>query len=548
MKKQWLMMLALGLALISCAQTKDKGNPAAGIDHFLTHQAGLNKLNGTVLVAKQGHVLLNKGYGYRNAEDQVLHDSSSIFQIYSITKTFTSTMIFRLIEEKKLSLDDRLSKFYPGFPNGDNITIDHLLTHTSGINDQTDSDAPQTEAYRVAQFGKNIPHFAPGDGWAYCNGGYQLLGYIIQQLTGLSYERAIRETIFKPLGMTHSGFDYKGLSSPHKSVAYHRFSNERKDVAQLYDSTGPFAAGSIYSSVGDLFRYYKSFRSHKIISESSQAIAFAPGKNNERYGHGWQLSKVLMKSGVVSHSGGATGFRSNFAMVPEEDICIIILNNHENANPEYLTGKIIDLLNGKNIEGAQEVKLTSAELAPLIGAYRISEPQPMMIYTSIMDARLAIDVAGQGPTVVIATGAHTFLQDEADAVLTFSKDVHGVFSELEISQGWMKKLRAKRVASTWGILGDATAKGWDDSTPDLRLAEDSTRKGVWRIHAIEMKQGDFKFRLDNDWGHNLGDLHGDQLLEDSGPNIRVEAGVYDIVLDLTDPTRPRYTLARLSHP
>jgi CubicO group peptidase (beta-lactamase class C family) len=543
MKKRTLILLALGLALNSCAQKHEK--KIEEINGFLSYHEKLNKFNGAVLVAQGNKVLLTKGYGYRSFESKKLNDTTSIFQIYSITKTFTSTLIFKLIEMKKLSLADRLSKFYPAFPNGDNITLKHLLTHTSGINDTRAPNARETEEDRLSTFGKNKPHFAPGEGWAYCNGGYQLLGYIIQKITGMPYEHAIREYIFNPLGMSKSGFDFKGLSRPEKTTGYHTFTNDIKEIAVLYDSAGPFSAGAIYSTVGDLYKYYKSFKSHQIINEASQQIAFTSTKANKGYGHGWQLNNGFFKGTTIYHTGGAVGFRSNFTMIPEEDICIIILNNHENANPEYLTREIIDILNSKSVDLTQEIALTTSQLEKLVGAYSIKEPQPMMIYTSIVDGRLAVQVAGQGKATVVAKDENTFVQAEAGVILEFRKDEKGFYSEMEIDQGWLHKMRAKRVELSWGLLGDATSKGWGDGKPDIKLVPDKERKGLWLLKNFTFKKGEFKFRLNNDWNINYGDNLADAVLDLYGENIKIEAGVYNIELDLTDEATPRYTVLKI---
>jgi CubicO group peptidase (beta-lactamase class C family) len=542
MKRQMLILLAFGLALFSCAK-KDAATKIKDIDAFLIRNKDLNKFSGTILVALDGKILLNKGYGYSNFENRIANDTGSVFQIYSITKTFTSTMIFKLIEQGKLSLDDRLSKFYPSFPNGENITIEHLLTHTSGINDHSnEQNAPSTEAYRVALFGKNKPNFAPGEGWSYCNGGYQLLGYIIAKITAMPYERAIRENIFNPLGMSKSGFDFKDLSSPEKVTAYHIFTNDKKETAVLYDSTGPFSAGSMYSTVGDLYKYYRSFKSHQILNEASQQIAFSPSKTNKGYGHGWQLNSNIFKNTVISHSGGAVGFRSSFAMIPGDDICVIILNNHENAHPEFLTRRIIDILNDKSFEPVREAELTTATLEKLVGAFSIKEPR-MMLYTSVLDGRLAIEIAGQPKAVLVAKNENTFVQEEADAILEFSKDEKDVYSEISIHQG-SRKMIANRIESSWGLIGDATPKGWGDTAPDIRFVADKERKGLWVLKNITLKKGEMKFRLDNDWNVNYGDNAGDKILDIHGENIRIEAGVYDIVLDLTEEGRPRYSVSK----
>ena len=190
MKTMLLQLLAFGLALNSIAQTQ--AEQLKKIDTFLAHHQQLNSFNGTVLIAQHDKIIFQKGYGFQNMEKKIPNDTNSIFQIYSITKTFTSTLVFQLIEQKKLALTDKLTRFYPQFPKGDSITIEHLLTHTSGINDNADqANAPETEEYRVALFARNKPNFAPGKGWAYCNGGYQLLGYIIAKITGMPYEAAI---------------------------------------------------------------------------------------------------------------------------------------------------------------------------------------------------------------------------------------------------------------------------------------------------------------------------------------------------------------------
>ena len=546
MKKHLLILLVLGLALNSFAQTNEDINVESkikAIDDFLTRYEKLNKLNGTVLVSFKGEVLINKGYGYADFESKSYNDPQSIFQIYSITKTFTSTMIFKLIEQGKLSLNDRLSKFYPFFPNGDAISIEHLLTHTSGINDHSEQeDAPATEAYRVELFGKNEVNFPPGEGWSYCNGGYQLLGYIIAKITGKTYEQAIRETIFDPLQMSSSGFDYKNLASPEKVTAYHIFTEQTKEQAILYDSVGPYAAGSIYSTVGDLYKYYQSFGSHRILSEASQEIAFSPSKTNNNYGHGWQLQMDSTMSRIISHSGGAAGFRSNFAMVEKNDVCVIILNNHENANPEFLTRRIIDILNNRTFQPIIEVKLNSEELEKFVGAFSIQEPQ-LMLYTSILDGRLAIDVGGQGKQVVIATDQHTFFQEEADAILEFIKDENDQYSELHIIQG-SRKLIADRIEPSWGVTGTATLKGWDDSIPDIKFSEDKVVKGRWILENLNLKDGEMKFRLNNDWNINYGDNNGDKILELHGENIKVAEGIYDLILDLTDDSNPYYFLEK----
>lgn len=542
MKTMLLQLLAFGLALNSIAQTQE--GQLRKIDAFLTHMQQLNKFNGTVLIARRDKIIFQKGYGLRNAEKKTTNDPNSIFQIYSITKTFTSTLVFQLIEQHKLALTDKLSQFYPQFPNGDHITIEHLLTHTSGINDNADrANAPETEEYRVALFGRNKPNFAPGEGWAYCNGGYQLLGYIIAKITGMPYEAAIRKYIFTPLQMTNSGFDFKNLNNPYKTTAYSVFQNQNKKLASLYDSTGPFAAGSIYSTVGDLYKYYEGLSRYQVISQASFERATTPGKTNPGYGYGWQLNNQILNKKVISHSGGAAGFRSNFAMIPQDSLCIVILNNHENASPEYLTKRIIEMLNNVSFEWIKEVKLSAKALRPLTGLFTIEYPRSMLVSTFIRDGRLAISVDGQGEGLLLSKDATTFVHEEAEATLQFDRQEKDTYTEILITQG-NRQMVGKRVSPSWGLLGDATPKGWEDSQPDIVLKETKPRAGLWVLPNITLLKGSIKFRLNNQWSINYGDNGADGTLDRNGANITVEAGTYTIVLDLRDSDKPIYELQK----
>ncbi len=177
------------------------------LDQIVNNFVAKNAFNGSVLVAKEGKVLLEKGYGLRDAELKSMHDEQSIFVIYSITKSLTSTLIIKLAEEGKLSLDDKLINYFPKMPNADKITIKHLLSHTSGLSNYTNA-APLAsyDEKGMMDYIRNLPlDFEPGSKFNYCNTGYYLLGFIAKITTGLSYEEAMRKYILSPLKMTNSG-------------------------------------------------------------------------------------------------------------------------------------------------------------------------------------------------------------------------------------------------------------------------------------------------------------------------------------------------------
>ncbi|MEO7536325.1 MAG: serine hydrolase [Ferruginibacter sp.] len=536
MKKSLTILLTFGLAqAIFCQKPISKK-----LDELLNAYCKVNKFNGTVLVSKKGEILLEKGYGIKNAQRQTLNDANSIFQIYSITKTFTSTVILKLAELKKLSLSDKLSKFYPDFPKGDSITIENLLTHTSGIYDYTHgNNMPDQTEKSFITFIKTKPlDFSPGTNWNYSNSGYWLLGFIIKKVSGMFYEDAVKKYIFSPLQMTHSGFNFRDLTGKNKTTGYEIFSDEIKKEAAIYDPPGPFAAGAIYSTVEDLYKYHKGLQTFKIINKETLNKAYTPLKNN--YGYGWMINSFEGKK-IVSHSGGAAGYRSNFARMPKDNICVILLNNNENINVEFITRKIFEILFNKHVDLPSEIKLAKDVLSRYVGTFSL--PNFYALYTTIVDGRLAIQLSGQGKSTLLAKKENYFSQEEANAFVEFPKDEKGEYNELIVHQNG-PELHAKRSYPTWGLIGSATPKGWEEKMPDIKLAEDSLKKGWWFLNDTKLITGELKFRFNNDWNINYGDNGHDKMLDMHGENIKIEGGVYDIILDLTDAAKPRYSIVK----
>ena len=536
MKKTVMLLLTFGLAqALFCQKTISQK-----LDELMNAYCKVNKFNGSVLVSRNGKILLEKGYGIRNVQANTINDPHSIFRIYSITKAFTSTVILKLVELKKLSLSDKLNKFYPEFPKGDSITIEHLLTHTSGIYDYTRGNnmPDQTEKSFIKFIETKSLDFSPGAGWNYSNSGYWLLGFIIKKITGITYEEAVRKYIFKPLHMNATGFDFKNLSDKNKTTGYAIFSDNKKKEAVVYDPPGPFAAGAIYSTVGDLYKFHKGLQNFSIIKEASLKKAYTPFRNN--YGYGWIIGSFEGKQ-VVSHSGGAAGYRSNFLRIPEDDICIILLNNHENAFVDLITKNLLQILFDKPYKLPAEIKLATPVLAQFTGAFLVKPSFTM--YITIEDGRLVAQASKQQKTVLLAEKENYFFAEEANGFLEFTKDEKGNYNELLIHQG-DQQMKAKRIYATWGLAGTATSKGWEESIPDIQLTEDSLKKDLWVLKNIALKKGLMVFRLNNDWGYHYGDNENDKILDMYGKDIEVDAGIYDIILDLRNEMEPVYTISK----
>ncbi|EJF99033.1 beta-lactamase [Flavobacterium sp. F52] len=366
-----VLFLGLFVGMI-CCQAQNK---AFEIDALMLALKKAKKFNGSILVAQKGNLLLHKGYGNRNFRDGLACDSSSIYQIASVTKPFTAVLALKLAEQKKLSLEDKIEKYYDDFPKASTVTISHLLNHTSGISDhQPDSSEARydSEEKTFIELLKKRPFdFDPGTSWKYSNSGYILLGYIIEKVSGLTYYDAIIQYVFKPLKMNQSGFDFTALKDKRKAVGYWTFPDHKTDEpAKLIHYSAPAAAGAIYSTTGDLYKFHVGLQSEKLVRASVLENAYTPVIGN--YGYGWFVDYFNGRR-LVHHSGDIWGFKSEFARVPEDDICIVMLSNIEDEELHGITIKILSILYGLpyQMPAENKVALTQEELKEYEGKYEL---------------------------------------------------------------------------------------------------------------------------------------------------------------------------------
>lgn len=385
-----LLVMTVQLKAQQSTDTSFSKSTTQKLDEYIISVAKASRFNGTVLIAQKGNILLQKSYGWKNYEKQAPNDTNCIFQIASITKTFTSTIILKLQELGKLSVKDNISKYLPDFPNGNKITIENLLTHTSGIAnievEETDTVAwsPMSRLEILNAF-KNEPlAFKPGSKFSYRNSGYFLLGMIIEKVAGMPYQKVVGQMIFEPLQMTHSGFDFINLQDTLKVKGYILLTADKQTLAPLIDSTVTFASGDIYSTTGDLYKWAKAISNKKILSTSSWQKAFIPFKEN--YGLGWFITSISDKNSVW-HSGATFGFASNLTYFPGEDVTIILLNNSFNQSNQTVLP--VDALSAiifnkpyRLYEEKSEVKLKDDVLNKYTGTYSLSvAPNRTMVVT-----------------------------------------------------------------------------------------------------------------------------------------------------------------------
>lgn len=409
------------------------------LDTLVNAYVQLHEFNGTALVYRNGKVLFHKAYGYKDQQQHFLNDTNTIFRVASVTKPFTSTLILKLAEEGKLSLKDKLSKYYPGFPHGDSITIEHLLTHTSGLYNYTNDGEfmtneitkHATEEKILSLFRDKPLDFEPGKGWSYSNSGYHLLGCIIEKVTKMSYFDALRVYIFQPLQMTRTGFRFTATG----------YQGNSDVVATDVDSSICYAAGAICSTTGDLLKFHQALQSGKILSLASQNKAYTTLTHN--YGYGWIVDSSFGRR-LLSHSGGINGFRSNFAQVTEDDICIVMLSNMEVNGLHKITQKALAILYDQpyNVPSKKNpVHLSEAILTKYVGAYEI-EGIGVIIDMKIENGGL-VAYPRNGPRSELAAldETHFYITNETDFYVNFQED-----GSIMIDNGLGKLRRAARIS------------------------------------------------------------------------------------------------------
>ncbi len=423
MKKNLILILVFFVRHSCFAQ-----NEAASIDTLLNAFCRLGQFNGSALVAKNGTILLNKGYGYRNVETGVMNDPNSIFQLGSVTKQFTSAVILKLQSQNKLSVSDKLSKYFPDYPKGDSITIKELLTHTSGIYNYTNDEnfmkneitKPKTREQMMALFENKPLDFSPGTAWNYSNSGYSLLGYIIEKVAQTSYEQAVHQYIFSPLKMTHSGFDFTDLKSPDKTIGYYVLNAHDTTKAPIVDSTISFSAGAIYSTTGDLYRWSQALENNSILSTSEQNEAYTPVKNN--YGYGWGIDSIDGKR-RLAHNGGIPGYITTISRVPADDVTIILLSNASNETIGKISNNIYSILYHQKYElpkVRKAVSLDAQAMKQYEGEYELRAGLTVTIQAK--DSVLIATPTGQSAKTLYAEKKDFFFEKEEDVQLNFTRN------------------------------------------------------------------------------------------------------------------------------
>jgi CubicO group peptidase (beta-lactamase class C family) len=293
-------------------------NEAPAIDNYLK---SLN-FNGSVLVVKNDKILMNKGYGYADMETKRLNDSKTVFYIGSISKVFVSTAIMQLQEQGKLNVKDPLSKYIADFPNANQITLYHLLTHTSGIPEHNESGPKISREGLIKKIAQGKLKFQPGADWFYSDSNYSILAYIIEKLTNEPLYTYIDQHIFKPAGLQHTGFGESFNLEPSPSKGY-KLKDNQMISPSLPDMSQLFGCGDIYTTPYDMYLFDKALYNGKLISQQSLGKFFTPFKHNYAFG-------LYADPGSYSDHGVLPGWNCLNSFSKNGKIYVVLFSNIQN--------------------------------------------------------------------------------------------------------------------------------------------------------------------------------------------------------------------------
>jgi D-alanyl-D-alanine carboxypeptidase len=389
------------------------------IDQVMSAVYRPNEPGAAVVVVKAGRVVFRKAYGQANVELGVPLQPDSVMPIASLSKAFTAAGILLLAEQGKLSVQDDISRFLPAFrTRGARVTVEHLLTHTSGISSLTETSDLRAAASQegkvadvVGDWVKDLPpDAAPGERWAYSNWGYNLLAAVIEQVSGTSYPEFVQRFVLGPLGMTRTYYEDRRRVIPLRASGY---DVQPDTVLNVLPSRGrsyqPGGSGSWLSTVDDMVRWSEALDGALLLSRESLNRMFTPyhlkDGSSTRYGYGWDLGEYEGRR-VQEHQGGVPGFLSHIVRMPDDRVLVVVLSNrYSMAVPLQATAhRVAAIAVGRPIEAPQPVTVPKATLEGLAGSYRGGDVGTCVV---AMDGDgLAAEVPGLGklPLIPVAPG------------------------------------------------------------------------------------------------------------------------------------------------
>lgn len=400
---------------------------AARLDALVAAEVPADGPGAAVIVVQDGQVLLRKGYGKADLERDVPVSPEMVFRIGSITKQFTAVAVLQLVRDGKVRLDDPLSRFVPDFPGAAGITVEQLLTHTSGIKSYTNVPGflahvreDLTPSQIVDRVRAEPADFPPGTKWLYNNSGYVFLGMIIEKASGLSYADYLQQKLFTPLGLTHTRVGDENRIVPRRALGYEKGPDGTLRHAGYLSMTQPYAAGAIESSVDDLARWNAGLLAGKVLDDKLLPLAWSDHRTSDgqptSYGFGWQVST---EDGLrfIEHGGGINGFVSHGTLVPEKKLFVAVLHNAlgTDVDPQWIATRLALEALGRPWS-VTPVVLTPAELRRFTGIYDFDGVKRIV---SFEDGKLYAEREGGRRFALVPVGKTELVYDKSFSRLSF---------------------------------------------------------------------------------------------------------------------------------
>ncbi|OVE57443.1 serine hydrolase domain-containing protein [Chryseobacterium mucoviscidosis] len=418
MLKKLLFLSAISFSAIVFSQTNVKQKLAGYIDSLFVH----HKVMGSFAFAENDRPTFVKVVGFADAEKNQKANVNTQYRIGSISKTFTAVLIMKALEEKKISLDQKLSEFYPEIPNAEKISIENLLQHRTGIHNLTSeaefwqyNTKPQTESSLISIIKKYKSDFEPGSKHEYSNSNYILLGFILEKIYKKPYAVLLKDKITKPLKLTLTQAGGKIDPSKDQAKAY-QYINGTYVVSSETDMSIPIGAGNIISTPRDLLTFILGLENGKLVKKSSleKMKTFV-----DDYGYG--LVKVPFdKYSGFGHTGGIDNFSSALFYFPDLKIATAFSTNQSEMDTNDISIKMIETAMGKDFEmpNFKTYEISENDLQKFTGTYS-SKDVPLKITIFIEDKKLMAQASGQSAFPLEAISETSFKFDMAGIVIDF---------------------------------------------------------------------------------------------------------------------------------
>jgi CubicO group peptidase (beta-lactamase class C family) len=427
------LLLASFLLLVPIASATDRAGD------FVNGYLKRKQIPGcAVMVRLNGKVVLSAGYGIANLEHGVRVTPPTVFQSGSMGKQFTAMAVMMLVEERKLALEDPISKHLTVPSSWSSITVRHLLTHTSGLGDYPEDFSLQkdyTEDELLKMITAQPLGFAAGDKWNYSNLGYVTLGILIHKVSGQFYGDLLQRRIFGPLGMTHTRIISEADIIPNRAAGYILKDGVLKNQKWVSPALNTTADGSLYFTIEDIAKWDEALAAETLLSRAGFEQMWTPVKLSNAttapYGFGWQIRKTDTGHRMLEHGGAWQGFASYIARYPDDHLTVVTFCNRAGASAGYISKRVAGFyLPELGPLAHTAVKLDPAILRSYAGEYRLEDR--FTIKLSVAGDRLETTWLGQ-KVAMIAESENAFFEEDSERTFRFTKNDNGDIMALVIS-------------------------------------------------------------------------------------------------------------------